>query len=135
MKKFKGDEEEKEEHYKMLDTETGEVIDITPEFCIMSRGSPKNENPIFRGGIGKGWVEKYKSDTDKDFVTLRGQKMNLPKYYDTVLEKMGEDIEKRKVKRMKKFKKKEQTMERLKAKEKCKKASIRELNRNLQEFN
>jgi hypothetical protein len=124
MKKHKGTEEEIKEHYQMVDEETGELFTINPEFCLMSR----------RPGIGKTWLEKYKGDTDKDYITVRGNKMSLPKYYDTILEKMGEDMEKRKSYRLKKFKHKEHTQERLKAREKVKRDSIKTLQRNLEEF-
>jgi hypothetical protein len=124
MKKRKGDQEEIEEHYKMVDEETGEIFNIQPEFVLMSR------NP----GIAHDWVKKFKTDTDKDYITVRGQKVNLPKYYDSVLEKMGVDIESRKPERLKKFNKKEQTLERLLTREQCKIAQTKNLDRNLEEF-
>lgn len=64
------------EFYEHLDGETGEIIQLKPEFTTMSR----------RPGIGKPWYDKYKSDLKKDFITARGTKMKPPKYYDSLLE-------------------------------------------------
>lgn len=124
MKKRKGDEKEIEEHYKLLDQETGEIHTIEPEFCLMSR----------RPGIGKTWLEKFKTDTDKDYITVRGQKMSLPKYYDNLLEQMEEDLTERKLKRMSKVDKEDNTTVRLMVKEKVKKAQIQQLKRNIEEL-
>jgi hypothetical protein len=124
MKKRKGEQEELDEYYKLLDTETGEVHQLEPEFCLMSR----------RPGIGKTWLEQYKSDTDKDFITVRGKKMGLPKYYDNLLEQLGEDLQDRKLKRMKSINKEDQSYERLRTKEKVKKAQITSLTRNLEDL-
>jgi hypothetical protein len=124
MKKRKGDEEEIAEHYKLLDPETGEIHQLEPEFCLMSR----------RPGIGKTWLEKFKTDTDKDFITLRGKKMSLPKYYDSVLEQLGEELEERKLQRMRSLDKSDNTFDRLRVKEKVKKAQIAQLKRNLEEI-
>jgi hypothetical protein len=95
MKKFKPDKRKKgkdiEEHYRTFDKETGEIFDLNPEFCLSSR------NPA----IGKRWLQKYARDTDKDFITIRGQKMTLPKYYDKMLEeKAPEEFKDRKFARM-----------------------------------
>lgn len=122
MKKYKGsDEEEKQKHYEMLDTETGEIFNVQPEFCLMSR----------RPGLGKTWLEKYKSDTDKDYITVRGKKMNYPKYYDTLIEKMGEDLTQRKTKRLKLLKAQDNSLERLETREKVRKAQFNQLNREI----
>ena len=124
MKKFKGTEEERHEHYKMLDEETGEIYQLQPEFCLMSR----------RPGIGKSWLDKYKTDTDKDFITIRGQKMSLPKYYDNLLEAKGENIILRKGKRASKIDPLDNTIKRNRVKEKVKLAQITQLERNLEEI-
>lgn len=80
------------EHYEFVD-EHGEVIDRLPEYCDMSR----------RPGIASGWYDLYKSDLDKDFLTLRGNKMRPPRFYDRLLhaadpEKLAAKKEVRKVK-------------------------------------
>jgi hypothetical protein len=67
-----------EEGTKVLNYETGELLDRTPEYATMSR----------RPGIGKKWFEKFKSDAyPSDFLILRdGVKMQPPKYYDKLME-------------------------------------------------
>lgn len=71
MKKVTGDMAD--EHYKMVDLETGEFIWRQPEFCHMS----------LKPGIGATWFEKFGSEvTDGDYVVIRGTKMRPPKYYD-----------------------------------------------------
>ena len=71
MKKVTGDLAK--DHYEYIDPDTGEIINLKPEYTTMSR----------RPGLGKGWFEKYKSDVyPDDFVILNGKKMKPPKYYD-----------------------------------------------------
>lgn len=71
MKKQTGKDSLK--HYQYSDIETGEIIQMTPEFNKMS----------LKPAIGKNWYEKYKSDVyPHDYVVLRGQKIKPPKYYD-----------------------------------------------------
>jgi hypothetical protein len=126
-KKFKGDEEEAAEYYKIVDPETGEIHQLEPEFCLMSR----------RPGLGKEWLEKYKGDTDKDFITVRGKKMKLPKYYDSQLEMEDElAMMERKGKRRAQAKKNahDNTDARLKVKETVKLAQIGTLTRDLEEI-
>jgi hypothetical protein len=120
------------QHYELLDKETGEIHNLTPEFCLMSRGGPKDDPN--RGGIGAGWLRKYKQDTHKDFITLRGVKMALPKYYDNLLEQIDpEDMKERKRKRMEAIDKTDNTIARLGVKEKVKKAQLTTLTRDLEE--
>lgn len=125
-KKYKSkDQSEIDQHYQLCDRETGEIFQLTPEFCLMSR----------RPGIGKDWLEKYKSDTDKDFITLSGKKMSLPKYYDSLLEKDNqEEFAKRKLKRKQNINKEDNTAIRLMERETCKKAQITQLNRDLEDL-
>lgn len=115
-------EEENRRHYEVVDEETGEVFQIEPEFCLMSRNK----------GIGYEWVRKYHGDTDKDFVTVHGVKMSLPKYYDKVLEDLGKDIETRKYKRKSFIDPKDNTLERLAVKEKVKAAQLGMLVREME---
>jgi hypothetical protein len=138
-KKFKGGKEgEKEEHYKIVDPETGEIHQLEPEFCLMSR----------RPGLGKKWLEKYKGDTDKDFITLRGKKMKLPKYYDSILEqedeldrlsltgqevKVSPNMEKRKAKRKSQINVEDNTWRRLADREKVKVAQSNMLIRGFED--
>ena len=124
MKKRKGKQEEIDKHYQYLNTETGEITQLEPEFCLMSR----------RPGLGKEWLEKYKLDTDKDYITIRGQKMSLPKYYDNLLEQQGENITLRKGVRASKINPLDNTIVRNRVKEKVKIAQTQNLNRNLEEY-
>lgn len=98
-----------EERYRRVSLSTGEVRNLQPEYCCMSR------NP----GIGKGWYEKYEEDIKKDFVTNDGIGYSIPKYYDRICERNnGFDFERRKRKRVKYFKKNKEkfSKERMKAK-------------------
>lgn len=48
-----------------------------PEYCTMSR----------RPGLGKDWLKKYSSDLyPKDFTVIRGKKIKIPKYYNSMYE-------------------------------------------------
>ena len=115
----------KESHYKRFVEETGEVIDLQPEYAAMS----------LKPAIAREWYEAYQSDCfPKDFVTHRGQKYRLPKYYDELLRRDDETaLEQIKQKR------KEQafawafdnTKERLAAKEECTLARTKQLRRQL----
>lgn len=75
MKKVNGDAAK--DYYIWADFETGEIHPLKPEFTTMSR----------RPGIGKGWLDKFKTDIyPSDFVTVKGKKYMPPKYYDKILE-------------------------------------------------
>ena len=80
MKKWKKDPREEETEVNManaiVDRETGEIHQIEPEFVRMST----------RPGLAADWLEKFEKDTDKDFITINGVVMSLPKYYDRLLE-------------------------------------------------
>lgn len=76
MKKITGDRAES--HYMLVDGDTGEYLGHKkPEYITMSR----------RPGIAHDWYMKYQDDTMKDFLTINGKKMKIPKYYDKLLEK------------------------------------------------
>lgn len=65
-------------HYEKINSETGEVIDLQPEFALMSR----------RPGIGRPWLEKYETDVfPSDFVIVNAHEVKPPKYYTNQLEK------------------------------------------------
>lgn len=65
---------------------------LQPEFALMSR----------MPGIGKEWIEKYWSDVyPKDFLTIKGIKMQPPRYYDSVYKRKNpESFEKIKAARI-----------------------------------
>lgn len=137
-KKYRNKDEQKvKDAYTLVNDETGEVYDLEPEFCIMSRGNNyPHGHPKKTYGIGYQWLQKYKQDTNKDYITVRGKKMALPKYYDYALEKYyQDDAESRKLKRLKAIDKSEQTYSRLQAKETVKKAQIGQLHRTLEDTN
>lgn len=116
-----------EEYYKILDTETGEIYQVEPEFCLMSR----------RPGLGRDWLDTYVSDTDKDFITIRGVKHKLPKYYDNILEQEDElDMQRRKDKRRKlaNERKSDNTYERLEVKRKIKETQTKQLIRGYENY-
>jgi hypothetical protein len=124
MKKITGDAAE--EHYAIIDSETGEYLgQKKPEYATMSR----------RPGIAAGWFDKYKGDVyPKDYLTLNGKKMRPPKFYDRYLEKL-DPIEHEAIKdRRSVFDAKRAantTTERLKVREKVLKAKSKQLVRTL----
>lgn len=74
LKKITG--QKAEQHYQWVDTQTGTIEDLAPEFALMSR----------RPGIGKGWFERYADETYRDdYIVLDGKKFLPPKYYDRLL--------------------------------------------------
>jgi hypothetical protein len=108
-KKITGDKAD--DHYEYLNTNTGELTPILPEYTTMSR----------RPGIAKGWFEKYKTDVyDFDYVIANGIKLKPPKYYDSIFEtsypEQYENIRKNRVKNAKKYAS-NNTVERLKVRE------------------
>jgi len=71
LKKING--EPAANHYENVDLITGEIHELKPEYCTMSR----------RPGIGSAWIKKYNSDVyPGDFVVINGKRMKPPKYYD-----------------------------------------------------
>jgi hypothetical protein len=75
VKKVKG--QAAKDHYQRINKETGEVIELTPEYVTMSR----------RPGIGRDWIDKYKNDVyPHDFVVVNdGKQWKPPRYYDQTL--------------------------------------------------
>jgi len=67
------------DHYMRVDPETGEVYWLPPEQGRMSR----------RPGIGKEWLDKYKSDVfpRDEYMPKPGVRIRTPKYYTDQLEK------------------------------------------------
>ena len=59
------------ENYERIDTTTGEIHNVKPEYSTMSRN------------IGIEWFKKFNADIyNKDFLTFKGEKFRPPKYYD-----------------------------------------------------
>ena len=68
-------------HYERM-TREGEVITLKKEYATMSR----------RPGIASRWLAQHHTDIyPSDFVTHKGNKQSLPKYYDTQYEILTQD--------------------------------------------
>ena len=80
VKKVNGDLAK--DHYSMVDLETGEIYEKTPEFAHMS----------LKPGIGALWLEKFQSDVyPRDYVVVRGHESKPPRYYDARFKKVNPD--------------------------------------------
>lgn len=120
MQKITG--EQAEQHYKRRDDE-GEYQQ-NPEYNKMSN----------RPGIGQQWLHFYKEDVyTNDYVIIRGQKCNVPAYYDKLFKRLDE-------KQMQTFKEEREykgylrrddnTPERLDVKRQVTEAKLKQLQRN-----
>lgn len=89
-----------ESYYRRIDPVTGEVNVIEPEYVTMSR----------RPGIGKEFYKSFQKDFEKDYVTLNGNKLSVPKYYDKLLEMENPELLK-KLKEIRLTKAKERVIE------------------------
>ena len=66
-----------EEHYQVIQEETGEIGEREPEYTTMSR----------RPGIGKAWWDKFKAEVfPLDEVVINGKVIKPPRYYDNLYE-------------------------------------------------
>ena len=71
-----------EDHYKAIDTKTGEIYTRVAEFNKMS----------LRPGIGAPWFEKFSSDVyPEGKVVVRGKKATAPRFYDKLYERIDSD--------------------------------------------
>ncbi len=118
---------EAEEHYKKTSIETGELIDLEPEYITMS----------LRPAIGRSWYETYKTDCyPSDFITHKGKKYTIPKYYDKLYQEENEaaftDIKKRRIEKAWQHAD-DQTPNRLRARETCQTARAQLLQRKLEQ--
>lgn len=76
MKKVNG--KKQETHYLKLNSETGEIFKLQPEYNNMSR----------MPGLGLAWLEKYNADIyPEGKVIVRGKQTNTPRYYDKQFKK------------------------------------------------
>lgn len=98
-------------HYTRVNTSTGEMITVEPEFLLMSR----------RPGIARGWVDRFGYETYlHDAVVMNGFSSKPPRYYDSVMDSKDPDLMKRiRREREKDFNPEEQTWKRLEAREQC----------------
>ena len=73
-------------HYERINSFTGEIIEVLPEYSTMSRGGKNGR------GIAHAWISKFHRDCyPKDFTTIRGMKTKPPRYYDKYIEQL--DVE------------------------------------------
>lgn len=121
LKKITG--KKAEDHYTVIDEDTGEIIKMQNEFTDMSR----------RPGIAKTWWDKHKTDVyPDDFIVLNNKKMKPPKYYSKRYEiEYPEDSEKIKTKQKQDGWRKRQnsTCERLQVREKIQLTKLKQLKR------
>jgi len=128
MKKVTG--KKAEEHYMRVDPTTGEIYNLEPEYVTMS----------LKPGIGYDWYQKYKTDVfpDECPVPGRGVYKNVPKYYDTLLEREDEDTYRAIKKLRRKYhasKCEDYTPRRLEDRYKVKKAQLKMLKRGYEHGN
>lgn len=63
-------------YYMKLVPETGELVERVPEYVTMS----------LRPGIGSEWAKLYITDFYPcDFAVMKGKKLRVPRYYDSIL--------------------------------------------------
>ncbi len=123
MKKIRGDRAE--EHYTRANRDTGELVQVEPEYNTSSR----------RPGLGRSWFEKFHKDVyPSDQVVIGSRIHKPPRYYDKLLEKTDPHLlEELKHQRLKfaALHHKDSTDERLEAREFCAAARINQLHRKL----
>lgn len=110
-------------HYSFIDPVTGEWKWRKPEYGTMSR----------RPGIGAKWLQQFCSDVyPGDFVVVRGVKMQPPRFYDGIYELTNFD-DFRRIKRERRLVSPEvkanNTPDRLRVRERVKKAQLSHLKR------
>lgn len=114
------------DHYRRVDVNTGEVYQLTPEFCHMS----------LKPGIGFEWFKKYGAEVfPNDYVIVRGQKCAVPRYYKGLLKAangfMSDDVDYDREKRAEEYVD-DCTMERLAVREVVAKARLKFKKRGLE---
>lgn len=123
-KKVNGDRAR--QHYEVVEPDTGEVLQLLPEYCTMS----------LKPAVGLRWYERYKDDVfPDDEVVARFVAMKPPKYYTRIFEhdqpvqfaKLKEDRQ-----RSARARKHDNTPERLRVREEVKKAQLKFLKREIE---
>ena len=124
QKKIKGPEAKF--HRPVVDADTGEIVgQLKPEYTQMS----------LKPGIGQSWIEKFKSDVfPEDLVTMEGgKKFAAPQYYRDWLKEndpeLAEQLRQRRIELAKANA--DNSEERLAIREKCLKARVKNLKREL----
>ena len=73
--------------YERINSFTGEIHEVLPEYNDMSRGGRSGH------GIGHGWFTRYAGDLyPKDYFTNNGTKHKPPRYYDEQLRRNDPDL-------------------------------------------
>jgi len=124
MKKVRG--QMADEHYTTVNTQTGEIHKLLPEYIHMST----------RPAIGLTFYEAFKDEIiESDFVLVKGKKRKTPRYYDKQLEKKNpqllEDIKFLRAQSAHE-RRADSTDDRLAVREQVKLATIKPLKRELQ---
>lgn len=119
------------DHYSRIVEETGELIQIQPEYARMSR----------RPGIGQNWFSQFQSDVFPwDEVIVNGTPTKPPRYYDKLLKELDPDsyesvIQKREEAQNSLTAKYERHPTRLEARETVRRAKIKTLGRTYETQN
>lgn len=72
-----------EEHYSRVNTRTGELFVVRPEYLTMS----------LKPGLGAAWFEKFRGEVyPDDFCLLDGKKVKVPTFYDREMDKDSPDF-------------------------------------------
>lgn len=105
-------------HYQRTDPETGEIFELLPEYCNMSR----------KPGIASDWFSKWKNDVfPSDEITHQGRVLRTPKYYDKQYDiehpAALKEIKKKRIEKAR-LKHKDQTPERLAVRQKVHEAKL-----------
>lgn len=102
-----------ETHYQRLHTHSGELVQVPPEFAVMSR----------RPGLGRSYYDQYRQELlAHDNIVFQGHEMPVPKYYDKLLERDDlTELHRLKENRRRRARenKSEQTPQRLASREEC----------------
>lgn len=70
-------------HYERVNSFTGEIVSVLPEYCRMSN----------RSGIGSTWISNFRRDVyPKGFTTIAGKRVKPPRYYDKYLNNIDPDL-------------------------------------------
>lgn len=105
-KKILGDKQA--ESYWRVDTKSGVIHQVAPEFALMSR----------RPGIGKEWIDKFGGEVYRhDSVIVNGREVLPPDYYDNQLSELQKQRIKDRRKRKAQKNKANSTIERLRVRE------------------